>query len=61
MKLARHAQSARHLDEGAGVRVFFLVCALLNGAAAVGMVSADHSYAWRLMPGEAQDDAWYRR
>jgi hypothetical protein len=37
-------------DEGAGVRVFFLIAALLNAAAAAHMIATDYGYRWRLAP-----------
>ena len=48
-------------DEGVGLRIFWLVCGLLNAAAAAHMVTKDFGYAWRLMPSEEQSEQAYRR
>jgi hypothetical protein len=39
--------------------IFLLCCALLNGAATVGMIATQYEFAWRLAPGIAEPDPGY--
>lgn len=51
----------RAVDEGTGIRIFWLVCALLNGIAAAHMVASEFEYAWQLAPSETAIERNYRR
>lgn len=45
----------RAVDEGTGVRIFWLVCAMLNGAAATHMIATQFEHTWRLAPSEGYE------